>query len=275
MTGLLLLPLATVVLLLFWNRALKREMAEVVRQIQQTEAAAREAAAAKEQSERARLRLAQEVDHRGKNLLGVIQGLVTLTPADDPVRFKRSVTERIQALSRVHCLLADHGWEHASLRRLIERQLAAYLAGNAEAATMEGPEAFLQPTIVQPVAMVVHELATNALKYGALSTAHGRVRLHWTLKEGRVVLNWAECGGPPPCGAPEHSGLGSSLINGIVRDQLMGEIDRRWEETGLVCEIRFPLADPLPEKGDTRTECERSIAVQAKKLCGAAQSASA
>ncbi|WP_207541016.1 HWE histidine kinase domain-containing protein [Sabulicella rubraurantiaca] len=249
---LLLLPLATVALLLAWNRALKREMAEVARQIKRTEAAAKEAAASKERGEQARLLLAQEVDHRAKNLLGVVQGLVTLTPSDDPACFKRSVTERIQALSRVHCLLADHGWGHATLRRIAERELAAYLAGNDEAVTIEGPEVFLSAIVVQPVAMVLHELATNALKYGALSAAQGRVQLRWTLREGWIALDWVECGGPPPCAVPGRHGIGSTLIDGIVRDQLMGQIDCRWEETGLVCKIHFPLANRLDSAATER-----------------------
>jgi PAS domain S-box-containing protein len=188
--------------------------------------------------------LAREVDHRAKNVLAVVQGLVQLTDARDPAAFKRAVAGRIAALARAHTLLAEDRWHGADLRTLLTGELAPFL-GERRAA-LDGPPVALPPGATQPVAMAIHELATNALKYGALSAAAGHLAVSWRLAARAdgvplLRLRWAETGGPPVRGAPERRGFGSRVLDGTLRAQLGGQVSLRWEAAGLICEVEVPL----------------------------------
>jgi PAS domain S-box-containing protein len=192
--------------------------------------------------------LAREVDHRAKNALAVVQSLLRLTPASEPKAFVAAVEARVLALARAHSLLAEAGWLGANLRTVAERELAPYAAGprNGGAVRLHGPAVPLAPTAVQPLAMLLHELATNAAKHGALSHPGGHVEVRWRAgrragEDGMLHLQWSEVGGPVAAGIPARRGLGSRLIETTVRGQLGGSIERRWDPAGLVCEIRLPL----------------------------------
>jgi two-component sensor histidine kinase len=191
----------------------------------------------------------RELDHRAKNALAVVQSMLRLTPADEPRAFAAAVEARVAALARAHSLLAEEGWAGADLRAVAQRELAPYAAapGRSAAISLEGPAVPLVPAAVQPVAMVLHELATNAVKHGALSRPGGRVELRWGAgrrsgEDGMLRLTWTEAGGPPLTGAPAHRGFGSRVVEATVRGQLGGTVERRWETGGLVVEVAMPLA---------------------------------
>jgi PAS domain S-box-containing protein len=191
--------------------------------------------------------LAREVDHRAKNTLAVVQSVVGLTRAEDPASFRSAVTGRIAAMARAHTLLAREGWEGAGLRELAAEELAPHL-GAADGAparvTLRGPPVEIAAEATQPLGMALHELATNAVKHGALSVAEGRVELSWLPDPatGGLVLRWTERGGPPLEGPPARRGFGSSVVERTVTRQLHGEVTMAWDPAGLRCEIRLPPA---------------------------------
>jgi two-component sensor histidine kinase len=189
--------------------------------------------------------LMREVDHRAKNALAVVQSVVHLTPARDPVTFKRAVEGRISALARAQTLLAQHHWNGADLRVLLAGELAPFLGDRR--AELDGPAVTLPPGAAQPMAMAFHELATNAVKYGALSVEGGHLSVSWRLEQRsgerpHLRLRWVETGVGLIADTPERRGFGSRLLEGTVRDQLGGAVTLSWEASGLVCEIDVPLA---------------------------------
>ncbi|MBX6375268.1 MAG: PAS domain S-box protein [Acetobacteraceae bacterium] len=204
-------------------------------------------------SEERQALLMRELDHRAKNALAVVQAAVRLTPKDDPETFAHAVEGRVAALARAHTLLAEGRWQGAALRPLIEAELAAFLPGGNACAVdaaaapprveVEGPDLALAPVAMQALSMALHELATNAVKYGALSAPGGRVRVAWWVdRAARLLrLRWEEAGGPPLAGPPARRGFGSRVVEATVRDQLGGQVERRWEPAGLVCEIAVPV----------------------------------
>jgi PAS domain S-box-containing protein len=185
--------------------------------------------------------LAREAEHRAKNVLATVQATVNLSNADTPDELKRVIGGRIQALANVHRLFAATRWEGADLHNLIQDELAAYLTGGESRATIEGHTLLLEPAAAQAVAVTVHELATNAAKYGSLSTPNGSVRVQCLQPaNGRVLLRWTEQDGPP-VEHPTRSGFGSRIMESMVRAQLRGEITFDWRTSGLVCEIAMTV----------------------------------
>jgi two-component sensor histidine kinase len=184
--------------------------------------------------------LMREVDHRAKNILAVVQSVLRLTRAEDPRAFAAAVEGRVLALARAHELLARDNWHGAGLREVIEQELAPY-RGVPARIVLDGPRLRLPADAVQPLGMVVHELATNAAKYGALSVPQGRLRVAWRrAPDGTLHLHWEERGGPALRGAPGRRGFGSRLIASTVQGQLGGKVDFAWHEAGLVCGIALP-----------------------------------
>ncbi|WP_165838789.1 PAS domain-containing protein [Roseicella frigidaeris] len=188
--------------------------------------------------------LAREVDHRAKNVLAVVQGLVQLTDAREPAAFKRAVAGRIAALARAHTLLAEDRWHGTDLRTLLAGELAPFLGEHR--AELSGPRVALPPGAAQPMAMAIHEMATNALKYGALSAAAGRLAVSWYLASRSdgvplLRLRWVETGGPPVVGAPGRRGFGSRVLEGTLQGQLGGRVSLVWEASGLICDVEVPL----------------------------------
>jgi PAS domain S-box-containing protein len=192
-------------------------------------------------NEEARLMLAREVDHRAKNALAVVQSLVTLTDAPTKEAFVTAIRGRISALARAHSLLAQNRWQGAELARIIEEETGPYQKPGQIRCT--GPEVMLEPNAVQPVSLIVHELATNAVKYGALSIPRGHIDVAWDVRpDGELRLVWKESGGPP-VGKPRTSGFGSTLITTVGGQQLGGRIDIEWPRDG----VRFTAE--LPPNG--------------------------
>jgi len=184
--------------------------------------------------------LAREVDHRAKNLLGLVQAAVHLTRARTVKEFKAAIEGRLKALSNAHSLLAQSRWAGAALHTLVTEELAPYRVAGKSRATISGPKLVLDPKSAQSLAIVLHELTTNAVKYGALSTPSGRLRVEWSRGEAEIVIHWSEAGGPP-VKRPRHQGFGTRLVGPIVQTGLKGKLRFDWNRDGLACEIVIPF----------------------------------
>lgn len=182
--------------------------------------------------------LAREVDHRARNALAVVQAVVRTTQAATAEDYRTAIEGRIAALARAHGLLATGRWTGGDLRTLAHDEVAPYLDDGDDRAVLDGPPVKLAPDAVQPVAMILHELATNAAKHGALSVPAGRVHLTWHVDAaGDLHLEWRESGGPPVAGEPARRGFGSGMIQRAAR-QLGGATQCDWNRGGAVCSIR-------------------------------------
>jgi two-component sensor histidine kinase len=190
-------------------------------------------------SEDARNLLMREVDHRARNALTVVQSFVRLTTAETLADFRKVVDGRVEALARAQTSLAARRWEGASLRDVIEGELAPL--AEADRYELAGPQVLLPPEHVQAMSMAIHELATNAAKYGALSTQGGRLAARWREDDARVVtVHWSEDGGPP-VQPPSREGFGSRLVAQLAK-QMGGEVRYDWRPQGLRAELDCRLA---------------------------------
>jgi PAS domain S-box-containing protein len=184
--------------------------------------------------------LTREAEHRTKNVLMTVQAAVRLTRADTADGVKQVIQGRIQALLNVHRLFAESRWEGADIQRLVSEELAAYSHDGDERIRISGPKCLLKPNTAQALAMTLHELATNAAKYGSLSVPEGHVIVKWYGGgDGPIVLRWIERDGPSVVPA-KHQGLGTRVIQNTVRNQLNGELRLDWRPEGLACEIILP-----------------------------------
>lgn len=204
--------------------------------------------------------LAREVDHRAKNLLAVVQSVVQLTHADSPAAFAEAVGGRIRSLARAHSLLAASRWEGADLGHIIEDELAAYTGQANQRVRVQGPTLKLRPEAAQALALVIHELATNAAKYGALSVPRGTVSLAWDIGAneagGQLWLCWSERGGLP-VEPPTRRGFGSKLIRASIEAQLGGAARPDWRPEGLVYELVLPAERAVLQEARPSTHPRR------------------
>src|SRR5262245_45679574 len=163
--------------------------------------------------------------------------------------FTRSLKGRIQSMAAAHDLLSQKGWSGVGLEALVRNQLAPYAA--AANIAVSGPEVTLTPAAIQAMGMVLHELVTNAIKYGALSVPTGRVTVCWDLNSNghatKLVFAWREFGGPPVA-FEAKSGYGTRLIRGLVPHELGGTVDLEIAADGVDCRIEFPLSSELERK---------------------------
>ena len=185
--------------------------------------------------------LAGELDHRAKNLLALVQAAVQLTHADTVKDFKAAIEGRIQALSNAHSLLAQSRWAGVDLHSLIMEELAPYRVAETSRADISGPTLVLEPKSAQSMAMVLHELTTNAVKYGALSVPSGRIRVEWSRGEAQIVIRWSEADGPP-VKPPSHQGFGTRLVGPLIQNELEGKLRYDWNPDGFGCEMVVPVA---------------------------------
>jgi PAS domain S-box-containing protein len=184
--------------------------------------------------------LAREAEHRSKNLLANVQAMVNLSQADAISDLKKAIEGRIQALANVHSLFVATRWIGAELSTIAGHELAPYSTSGDKRVRIDGPQVLLKPDIAQAVAVSLHELATNAAKYGALSTANGHIDVKWSHEaNGRLNLRWIETGGPT-VEPPARSGFGGRIIQQIIA-QFKGESCFDWRAEGLICEITLQV----------------------------------
>jgi PAS domain S-box-containing protein len=185
--------------------------------------------------------LARDAEHRTKNVLATVQAAVNLSQSKTVDGLKRAIQGRIQALANVHAQFVESRWNGAELSSLAVQELAPYLHGNEARVSIDGPQLLLEPNTAQIVAIALHELATNAAKYGALSVVKGRVEVKWTLAANdRLIVTWTEKGGPA-VKKPTCRGFGTRVIEQIIRDQHKGELRLDWRADGLACKIILPV----------------------------------
>jgi PAS domain S-box-containing protein len=180
--------------------------------------------------------LAREAEHRSKNLLANALATVNLSQSSSPEGLKQIIAGRIQALANVCSLFVATRWIGAELSAIATQELAPYSEMNGKRTFIDGPQILLEPDVAQAIAVTLHELATNAAKYGALSTPNGQVRLEWSdAAEGRLRLRWMETGGPV-AQEPARKGVGGRIIEQMIVQQ-KGKVRFDWRKDGLVCEI--------------------------------------
>jgi PAS domain S-box-containing protein len=184
--------------------------------------------------------LTREAEHRAKNLLANVKAMIRLSQSDTLETFKEVIEGRIEALANVHSLFAQSRWTGAELGSLIKQELSPYSGGGETRALTNGSTVILKPDVAQAIAVVLHELATNAAKYGALSVAEGHVRVEWSrAADGQLVLRWTEVGGPP-VNPPTRKGFGIIVMDSMIREGMKGRVQLDWHAEGLACEITLP-----------------------------------
>lgn len=183
--------------------------------------------------------LLDELNHRVKNSLATVQAIAhqTLRSSPKPEQFREAFESRLMALAATHDLLTATSWRGATLRDLLLSELQPFSPDKYQ---LSGPEVDLTPAETLALGLVLHELATNAAKYGALSAPGGCVRLVWSRFEGRLDLEWREQDGPE-VSVPTRRGFGSRLIERSLKEQLGGSARLDFAPSGLVCHIRLPL----------------------------------
>ena len=185
--------------------------------------------------------LIAEFDHRVKNILArvAVVAMYTRQGSRSMDEFIQTLDGRIQSMATAHSLLSQSRWTGAGLADLARHQLEPY---TTEAnTTVQGPNVMLTAAATQAVAMVLHELVTNAAKYGALSSPEGRVSVEWEAPDGSLSIAWRETGGPPVAAAAPQSGYGTSLIRDLIPHELGGKVDLVMAPEGVRCTIVIPF----------------------------------
>jgi PAS domain S-box-containing protein len=200
--------------------------------------------------------LLAELNHRVKNTLATVQALAAHTArnSSSPEDFQRRFEPRLLALSAAHDRLTNNDWRGTNLADIVAGELLAH-RGTGPRVTAQGPDVLLLPRVSLALSMGLHELATNALKYGALSVPEGRVDVRWELgHDGEpsspisLRINWTESGGPP-VKKPESQGFGSRLLR-VTAAELRGVVTVEWNRAGLIWELVFPLDQCNSELSD-------------------------
>ncbi|WP_281253397.1 sensor histidine kinase [Sphingomonas guangdongensis] len=188
--------------------------------------------------------LIDELNHRVKNMLAIVQGIAhqTLKPDVDPLAARAAFEGRLAALAAAHNLLTDQHWSPVPMRRVIEETIAPH--GRPQAFRLAGPDLLVAPKTAVSIALAIHELATNAVKYGALSVAQGSVAVDWSTNAGegeqRLRMEWRERGGPSVA-APARRGFGTRMIERGLAAELNGTVSVTFAAEGVRCVVDAPL----------------------------------
>lgn len=194
-------------------------------------------------AERMRDVISKEYDHRVRNILAKVTAIARRT-----ARGKLTIDEflvdyeaRVAAMARAHKLLVDSGWVNLNLAELVAAELKPYTHRKKDRIVMRGPPVHLASRIAQALGMALHELATNAVKHGALSHQDGKLKVDWTVNSGNgaLTVNWRESDGPPPT-HNDIVGFGSTIIDRVLPLETEGNVHRAFENGGLVCRIEIP-----------------------------------
>jgi PAS domain S-box-containing protein len=187
--------------------------------------------------------LIHELNHRVKNTLATVQSLAMQSLRDGKPSGRDDFEGRLIALSRAHDILTNENWQGSWLEEVV-RQAMAPFSTNENRVAIEGPAVRLSPKQSLAISMALHELATNAAKYGALSGSQGKVRIAWTVSNGgepaRVLLNWSEEGGPT-VEQPKKLGFGSRMISRSLANELSGAVDLEFRPEGVFCSMSTPI----------------------------------
>lgn len=195
--------------------------------------------------------LINELNHRVKNTLAVIQGVAAQTFRGRDDEAARIFQGRLLALSTAHNVLTRENWESAGMKGIIEDAVRPFATGEADRIRLSGPDIRVPPKTAVAIAMAIHELGSNAVKYGALSNAEGRVELQWSGDGDRLRLKWRESGGPPVV-EPTRRGFGSRMIERGLAAELGGMVNVLFRPEGVSCEVDAPL--PRPENPDSESD---------------------
>jgi PAS domain S-box-containing protein len=198
--------------------------------------------------------LVKELNHRIKNIFAITDGMIALSArsANTPKEYAANIRGRLDALALAHDLILPNASgdgsavaEPTSLETLLRKILVPYVGGgsNGHGARLElhGPAVLLGAHTATTFALILHELATNAAKYGGLSVLEGRLHITWKPIDNVLVMKWQECGGPPLSGPPKSEGFGTVLSNHSVRGQFGGTISYKWDHKGLCVELTVPM----------------------------------
>lgn len=195
--------------------------------------------------------LLRELTHRGKNLLAVVQAIASQTgrTTDTIQDFQERFTQRLQGLSATHDLLVAQNWKGAALGDLVRDQVTTIVSADLASVSASGPDVYLNPHATETIGLALHELATNAVKHGALSSPSGRVAVVWSLEPQpdtapeRLHLHWNESGGPAVL-PPSREGFGHVVFERIVARALDGEVTADFDPAGLKWHLSIPTTNP-------------------------------
>jgi PAS domain S-box-containing protein len=197
----------------------------------------------KEREEREHL-LMREVNHRAKNILSVVDAIARQTVTKNPEDFVERFSERIQALSASQELLVRNEWRGVEIEDLVRAQLSHFADLIGSRIVLDGPKLRLKAASAQAIGLAVHELATNAGKYGALSTDKGRVDVFWATDRGALAMSWTERDGPP-VSAPERRGFGTIVMEAMAARSVNGKVQLDYAPSGLIWRLTCPAAGAL------------------------------
>lgn len=206
----------------------------------------------RKRAEEHRTLLANELSHRVKNTLATLQAIVgqTIRNASSLEEAGETLSSRIQSMDAANDLLVNERWESAAMHDLVKRALAPFRSVNGDRFVVEGPVVRIPPRVAVGLALALHELATNAAKYGALSSPSGRIDLTWTVIDGvkpdRLRVRWEESGGPP-VNQPTRVGFGTQLIKRVLASEIAGTVELDYQTTGVVFTAVAPLPDSSTE----------------------------
>ncbi len=245
------------------------------REIAQLGQAMRAASAQLAARENRQTLLIAELNHRVKNTLATVQAMATLTARGTASidSYRQSLEGRLLALSKTHNLLTEAFWETVTLSDLLRNELAPFDDGSGARVVLDGPAVSFIPRVAVALGMAMHELTTNAAKYGSLSVPGGRVEVRWSLSPGRAPytrlrLDWTERDGPAVA-LPEHRGFGSRLIWQSIARELDGELCFDYPVEGLRCAIVIDVSAAGPtaaERGEGEGDLPR--AAEAPRVSG-------
>jgi two-component sensor histidine kinase len=185
-----------------------------------------------------------EISHRAKNMLSLVEAIARQTAAHEPEGFIGRFSERIQALAANQDLLVRNGWQGVDVEDLVRAQLAHFVDLIGSRIALRGPKLRLKAPSAQAIGLAIHELATNAGKYGSLSTEMGRVDVSWGTANGTLTMRWTEREGPP-VSAPQRRGFGTTVMEAMTQRSLGGEVDLDYAPSGLTWRLACPAANAL------------------------------
>jgi len=208
--------------------------------------------AAREEAERRRELLNSELGHRIKNILATVRAVAgqTFRGDADPATMMRNFDARLSTLAEAHALLTSSQWESAEIGELLHTAVSSFQSEDRPRFILRGPKVELKSKAALTLAMAVHELATNAVKYGALKSEGGRVEIDWSIEgageDARFAWSWKEIGGPPVV-PPDHKGFGTRMIQRGLASDFGTDIALEFAPDGVVCSLSAPLENVLSD----------------------------